>query len=869
LLAACALAASPLGACGGDTQAPPKPTLTVFAISTPPVALVQAPIRFQAVVSRGKPPYTYGWLFGDGATSDLPSPAHAYQSAGTYTVRVEVVDSANERADAQLSVSVVANAPATAFAQAQPTSGEAPLSVQFTGTGGGDLPVAYVWEFGDGAVSFLQNPVHTYRFGGSYTATLTVTDATGDTAVQSVSLTVTDPPPPPAPPPPDRQPIAAPVVLAPRGTAPHTTDFVANATGGDGALAILWDFGDGATSTEENPSHTFVDPGRYRVQFTASDEDGDEVSATLFVEVVPDRLPRVTITQVFPVIGCGTLNTSLRAQATGGDEPYTYAWSFGDGTTGTGDAVTHLYNAPGNYTVRVTATDADGDTSEAQTTVFVFAPESLNISLSVNPTLGVAPLSVNYTLGTTCGRTPFQIDWSFGDGVAATGAMSLRHTFDAPGDYVTTVRVTDSSVPPVTRVIMVTIGVRESVPDLGIASFTAQASGGQVCYAAAVANLGSAGTAGCYGFRGSTLPAPCGVVAAIYAHRGTEPAPALAPASRVALLAPAFLGGSAAPVDLRACLGFLRDGADAVLFLPASIGPAERWPASVCLDRPPGTDQPWVAAALNDPDLLARRPDLAFSAASVVGGSVSVPGVRINEIAADAVELRGPPGGSLAGHTLEILSGTSTTPCALSGALSAQGFAVVTACGATPLALPAANAALRLRTPNAVLDLVGWGASPPASEGSPAPAIPTGLSLGRVPDGIDTGRNAIDVVALPARSLGSANPKRGDLAAAPLALAQNTCALHRIGAGTQVVALDLPVGRWRVDLVALDPAGLTGASVRSGSGGACDAGGAVVASGSGDALALVFQADVAGRYCAFVDGAASAPYAALLTPAAP
>src|SRR5581483_7749697 len=82
--------------------------------------------------------------------------------------------------------------PLTAAAGASPTTGNAPLSVSFTGSAtGGTAPYSYSWNFGDGSSSTAQNPSHTYSSAGTFTATLTVTDSSSPAKTATATATVT------------------------------------------------------------------------------------------------------------------------------------------------------------------------------------------------------------------------------------------------------------------------------------------------------------------------------------------------------------------------------------------------------------------------------------------------------------------------------------------------------------------------------------------------------------------------------------------------------------------------------------------------------------------------------------------------------
>jgi len=139
--------------------------------------------------------------------------------------------------------------PLSAEINASPTSGYTPLSINFTGsTSGGKSPYTYSWDFGDGSTSSSQNPSHTFSSAGTYTVILTVNDANSNTATDSLTITAS----------------AAPSLLSVSasastisGVAPLTVNFTGSASGGTSPYSYSWNFDDGQSSSEQNPSHTF------------------------------------------------------------------------------------------------------------------------------------------------------------------------------------------------------------------------------------------------------------------------------------------------------------------------------------------------------------------------------------------------------------------------------------------------------------------------------------------------------------------------------------------------------------------------------------------------------------------------------------
>ena len=185
--------------------------------------------------------------------------------------------------------------PAAAFTTSSST-GEAPLLVRFTDTSMG-TPTTWSWSFGDGTTSAEQHPTHTYAEPGTYTVTLTASNALGSGQPATETVTVTAPP---------VVPKAAFTTSPTDGQAPLPVQFTDTSTGTPTAWA--WDFGDGATATDQHPTHTYTAAGTYTVTLTATNRAGSSapITATVTVTAAP---PRVTA-------GGSTTATSTTATTT-------------------------------------------------------------------------------------------------------------------------------------------------------------------------------------------------------------------------------------------------------------------------------------------------------------------------------------------------------------------------------------------------------------------------------------------------------------------------------------------------------------------------------------------------------------------------
>ena len=184
--------------------------------------------------------------------------------------------------------------------------------------------------------------------------------------------------------------------------------------------------------------------------------------------------------------------------ASGGTSPYSYSWSFGDGSTRTGSSVTHAYASTGSFTVVLTVRDTGSpqQTTTSQQSITVSgAPPPLTASFAYSPSSTQAGQPVTFTASASGGTSPFTFSWSFGDGLTGTGSP-ITHTYSSAGSYTTALTIKDGSSPQQTATSQNTVAVtsppppisasftlNSSSPEVGHSiSFTASASGGSPPY---------------------------------------------------------------------------------------------------------------------------------------------------------------------------------------------------------------------------------------------------------------------------------------------------------------------------------------------------------------------------------------------------
>jgi PKD repeat protein len=253
-----------------------------------------------------------------------------------------------------ISADVVIPAPVAAFSS-NVTEGVAPLPVKFTDTSTG-FPALWAWEFGDGATSSEQNPVHVYTTAGTYSVTLTVTNGAGsDSLAQTNLITVNVPA--------DKKPKAEFTAQPRTGDPPLTVQFTDLSL--NNPTAWEWSFGDGGRSNDRNPSHIYTSPGSYNVKLKASNSKGtDTETKAHYIFIQPGRL-HVDFSGT-PLSGKSPLTVKFTDVSTG--EPRFWLWWFGDDSLSFSlqQNPTHTYRRAGTYTVRLTVFRMSGSDTETK-----------------------------------------------------------------------------------------------------------------------------------------------------------------------------------------------------------------------------------------------------------------------------------------------------------------------------------------------------------------------------------------------------------------------------------------------------------------------------------------------------------------------
>lgn len=375
------------------------------------------------------------WSFGDGSTSYEAVSYHTYKKGGTYTVILAVTD--NDNATNTTTKQIIVNSiPSISFIYTpdNPKTGE---TVIFNANDSIDADgniVKYEWDWdGDGIYDeTLSNPIitHSWNDDGNYEIILRITDDKGAVNVTKKEISIANRPP------------SANFSFTPLNPQPgQPIVFNSNSYDPDGNITYYsWSFGDGTTSTLNNPTHRYTDSGIYIVSLTVQDDDGATSTTSININVNSPPYVNFTYSPSNPTDVDEILFNDLSYDSDGNIVSWT--WDFGDGNSSTNQNPIYKYKDDGIYNVTLTIKDDDGALSFKSLIVtvknvkpianFTYVPKSVKVNMVLNFTDASYDMDgyiVNWT-------------WDFGDGSIAYGKHAA-HSFKKSGIYNVTLTVKD------------------------------------------------------------------------------------------------------------------------------------------------------------------------------------------------------------------------------------------------------------------------------------------------------------------------------------------------------------------------------------------------------------------------------------------
>lgn len=323
---------------------------------------------------------TLYWNFGDGNfdTTTVFNTSHTYTVAGVYNVMLIAEDSStcNIRDTSYIKITVGTKQASLDFTFRKTLPCES-MGFVFTNTStassGSFGPRTFVWDFGDGSpvdtASLNQQITHNYAAAGTYFITLKSLDTsfcnTPIEITKRVSIATT---------------VKAKFSTPSTGCLPYTAVFK-NLS--DAGTDFIWEFGDGTTSTDFEPVHTYSTAGVYNVRLIAIDSNTcNKKDTSAFFRITLYNSPQAIISGYSPNPPVNNTPISFVNGSVGAES---YLWEFGDGETSNLRDPSHLYNAGGRFTVRLIAFNSNGCPDTATVTVNSIITPLLDVPNAFTP----------------------------------------------------------------------------------------------------------------------------------------------------------------------------------------------------------------------------------------------------------------------------------------------------------------------------------------------------------------------------------------------------------------------------------------------------------------------------------------------------
>ncbi len=402
-----------------------------FSFSQPSTCQSPFMIKFQDQ-SSGPGILSYLWNFGNGSNSTLKNPITTYATAGTYPIHLTVQSDLGCKGSLTKDI-VVAGKTTDFIFPATICIGQ---TINFQNTSS-PAPVSSFWNFNDGTTSSQINPVKTFLIGGTYQVKLINNYGNcKDSITKNVTV------------------ISTPTVdFVTNDSTSCKSPFIVQFTDkSPGASTWFWDFGDGDTSSQQNPAHNYANPGFYDVtlSITLPGGCGNTITKTQYIKIQPTTISVLNS----PIGGCIPFTYKPVPSIQSVDSIISYLWDFGDGTTSTQKNPTHIYNSVGNYNLQLAVTTKGGciESISIPNGVTTGTKPTANFNFTPNNSCATTPVHFNDLSTTTPGANVHWL-WNFGDGTTGT-AQNPNHIFADTGTVTVKLTVFNNGCSDVTSQII-------------------------------------------------------------------------------------------------------------------------------------------------------------------------------------------------------------------------------------------------------------------------------------------------------------------------------------------------------------------------------------------------------------------------------
>lgn len=341
----------------------------------------------------------YLWNFGNGVTSNEKNPTYTYTAAGTFTPTLQI-----KNRNGCVDIKALSNSINVANFKADFNITDAVIcqdkSVSFTNTSTpANLLTRSVWDFGNGRQSTSTNPSMAFLTSGTFNVTLTSYFGTCEAKVTK-EITVV--------------PKATPSFSADRNgacKAPVVVNFKNETVSG---TVVRWEFGNGQTSTLNNPTITYTEEGRYSVKLIVRNSNGCTDTLVKTGSIVVGN-PEITEIAGLPYSGCSPANFNFTPRIISGEPISKYEWSINTGDVSSNPTWAYSINEPGNYNVKLIVTSETGCTDTLTSAIQLGKKPKIDFSVDKDMVCAEVPLKFS-----DLSDIGDQWYWEFGDGGNST-----------------------------------------------------------------------------------------------------------------------------------------------------------------------------------------------------------------------------------------------------------------------------------------------------------------------------------------------------------------------------------------------------------------------------------------------------------------
>ncbi len=361
------------------------------------------------------------WYFGDGDSSNIQCPEHVYKNPGKYTVTLKTTNAFGcSFTKTNIDYIHVFHKPAVLFTVNDSINCIAPFEVTFVNKSTNFKSCN--WDFGDGTIDTTQNPSHIYNAIYTYNVRLTIQDNNG--CINSLTKK-------------DFIQIVKPTIQISKsidgGCKPLAVTYTNNSTFNSAIKYNKWYFGDGTTSTENNPTHIYTDTGSFDISLVIVDVKGCKDSLTL-KKIVGVGSPPVIDFETNDILGCIPYKVEFKNNTVFAQR---FSWNFGDGLTDNSFAPIHKYNTypdnSGYVNVTLKATQYGCANSLTKNKYIRILPPIPGFKI-LNPTSCDTPFTAVF-VNTSKYATKFIWDFKDGSPLENTNKDTVRHVFYDRGSH--------------------------------------------------------------------------------------------------------------------------------------------------------------------------------------------------------------------------------------------------------------------------------------------------------------------------------------------------------------------------------------------------------------------------------------------------